>query len=477
MTIEVIGALVVLAGFWGLWRGPVAAFWVLALSTLLGAAAVFKLPALGDASVPPALVLTGFFALSVVLRAPLRVAATESLATPGPGFWILLFTVYAVVSAYFMPRLFQGLTYAYSLARNDAGIGIVSLPLRPRASNATQAAYLVADLVCFMGVWALMVRGEAKAITNALLASAAALLFFAVVDVVTHYTGTAFMLSWLRNANYRMLEAGEIGGLKRIVGTFTEAGAYSYAALGFYAFTLSLWLDGFRTRVTGALSLLLAISLLLSTSTTAYGSFAIFTLLMLFDALLKLGRRQATKRDCGYLAIVSLVPVLLLVVVMFMPSVWSALIGLFDATVSNKLASQSGIERMRWNHYALQNFWDTCGFGAGAGSVRSSSFAVALLANLGVLGLILFVVTLASAFSTGRPISFEDVAARAGFRACIALTGAACISAAGVDLGLVFAIFFALAASRWKLRTRIAPERAESNGLAGAYHFRLQGAQ
>src|SRR5687767_2753021 len=134
MTIEVIGALAVLAGFWGLWRGPVAAFWVLALSTLLGAAAAFKLPALGDASVPPALVLTGFFALSVVLRTRMRVAAIESLTTPGPGFWILLFSVYAVVSAYFMPRLFQGLTYAYSLARNDAGIGIVSLPLRPRAS-------------------------------------------------------------------------------------------------------------------------------------------------------------------------------------------------------------------------------------------------------------------------------------------------------------------------------------------------------
>jgi hypothetical protein len=477
MTIEVIGALAVLAGFWGLWRGPVAAFWVLALSTLLGAAAAFKLPALGDASVPPALVLTGFFALCVVLRTRMRVAAIESLTTPGPGFWILLFSVYAVVSAYFMPRLFQGLTYAYSLARNDAGIGIVSLPLRPRASNATQAAYLVANLVCFMGVWALMVRGEAKAITNALLASAAALLFFAVADVVTHYTGTAFLLSWLRNANYRMLEAGEIGGLKRIVGTFTEAGAYSYAALGFYAFSLSLWLDGFSTRLTGALSLLLAVSLLLSTSTTAYGSFAIFTLLMLFGALLKLGRCQATKRDCGYLAIVSLIPVLLLVVVMFMPSVWSALTGLFDATVSNKLASQSGIERMRWNHYALQNFQDTSGFGAGLGSVRSSSFVVALLANLGVLGLILFVVTLASAFSTGRLVSFEDVVARAGFRACIALTGAACISAAGVDLGLVFAIFFALAASGWKLRARVAPEQAESSALVGAHHFKLQGAQ
>ena len=314
-----------------------------------------------------------------------------------------------------MPRLFQGLTYAYSLARNDIDVGIVSLALRPRASNVTQAAYLVADLGCYMSICALMIWGQAKAITNALIVCAVLLLVSAVADVVTYHTDTAFLLSWLRNANYRMLEAGEIGGFKRIVGTFTEAGAFSYVALGFYAFCLSLWLDGFRTRITATLALLLALSLLLSTSTTAYAAFAIFSSLILAGALVKLANGQATRSDCGYLIVFSMVPLLAVVVILFVPWIWSAALGLFDAAVSNKLDSQSGIERMRWNHFAMRNFWDTAGFGAGVGSVRASSFLVALLANTGVLGLLMFVVMLASSFTIGRRFSFEDVVARAGF--------------------------------------------------------------
>ena len=43
-----------------------------------------------------------------------------------------------------------------------------------------------------------------------------------------------------------MLNDGELGGLKRIVGSFSEAGAYSYAALGLYAFALALWLEFIR---------------------------------------------------------------------------------------------------------------------------------------------------------------------------------------------------------------------------------------
>jgi hypothetical protein len=475
MTIEVIGAVTVLAGFWVLWQGPAAAFWVLALTSLLGAAAAFKLPALGDASVPPVLVVAVFLSASVALRPRIRAAAVYSLAPPGPGFWILVFAAYAVASAYFLPRLFQGLTYAYSLARNEADIGIVSLPLKPRATNATQALYLIAELGCFMSIWALMVRNNARTITNALIVCAVVLLGSAIADVATHYTGTGFLLSWLRNANYRMLDSGEIGGLKRIVGTFTEAGAFSYAALGFYAFCLSLWLDGFRTRITGSLALLLALSLLLSTSTTAYGSFAMFSSLILAGTLVKLAKGQATRRDCGYLIIFAMIPFGVLVVIMFVPSVWSAVTGLFDATVANKLASQSGIERMRWNYYAMENFWDTSGFGAGLGSVRASSFAVALLANVGVLGLLLFAVTLASALTTGKTLSFDDAVARAGLRACVALIGAACMSAGSVDLGFIFFVFFALAASRRKLRERIAPRSVDGNALTGAGHFGLRG--
>ena len=86
MIIEVIGVGTVLAGLWVLWQGPVAAFWVLGLSALLGAAAAFKVPALGDASVPPVLVVALFLAISVALRPRLREAAIESSCAVGSRF-------------------------------------------------------------------------------------------------------------------------------------------------------------------------------------------------------------------------------------------------------------------------------------------------------------------------------------------------------------------------------------------------------
>ena len=56
---------------------------------------------------------------------------------------------------------------------------------------------------------------------------------------------------------------------------------------------------------------------------------------------------------------------------------------LIDTMVLNKLSTASGIERSAWNEQALQNFFDTFGFGVGNGSVRASSFPIGVLASLG----------------------------------------------------------------------------------------------
>ena len=194
---------------------------------------------------------------------------------------------------------------------------------------------------------------------------AVVLLVTAVADVATHHTDTGFLLSWLRNANYRMLEAGEIGGFKRIVGTFTEAGAFSYVALGFHAFCLSLWLDGLphsHHRNARTASRAIAVAVDLDDGLWILGD----VLLSHADRCACEARQRAGHRQGLRLSLVfSMIPFLLGTAILFAPSIWSAMTGLYDAAVSNKLESQSGIERMRWNHFAMKNFWDTAGFGAG----------------------------------------------------------------------------------------------------------------
>ncbi|RYF34049.1 MAG: hypothetical protein EOO38_29760, partial [Cytophagaceae bacterium] len=73
-----------------------------------------------------------------------------------------------------------------------------------------------------------------------------------------------------------------------------------------------------------------------------------------------------------------------------------------ETMVLSKMSSQSGSERSSWNSQALKVFFDTSGFGAGNGSLRASSFPVAVLACLGFIGGILFAIYLALVVF-GRP--------------------------------------------------------------------------
>jgi hypothetical protein len=60
--------------------------------------------------------------------------------------------------------------------------------------------------------------------------------------------------------------------------------------------------------------------------------------------------------------------------------------GLLNTMVLDKMSTDSGVERSSWNRQAMQNFFDTFGFGAGNRSVRASSVLFGIPASLGVVG-------------------------------------------------------------------------------------------
>lgn len=458
MSIELIGIVTFALGPLVLWYGAGCGLYALVVSTLLGAAAAVKLPALGDASILPANIILLFYLFAVANSAKCRTATLRLATGPNAGYWFSALVIYAVLTAYFLPRAFAGMTEVYSVARGaDDELGTVVSLLAPRASNLTQSAYYIGDLLCFLAIGAHAAVNGALNVAKAILVAAVVNLAFAGADLITYATGTGEMLDVIRNANYRMLNDGEIGGLKRIVGSFSEASSYGYATLGFFAFALELWLRGIWTWVAGAITALLLATLVVSTSSSTYVALGGYGTLLVARCAYRQFQGRATHRS---LAVVVAVPSFVLILVlglMLVPSVWAAVTALTDATLVNKLSSQSGVERTQWNMQALKTFSDTAFMGAGLGSVRASSFATAVLSNIGIAGVVLVFVFLIALFIpviSDRSESRDAAVHKAGASAAFILLLAACVSGTSVSLTLLFSIFAGVAAAPQAKRIR-----------------------
>jgi hypothetical protein len=451
MKIELIGFLFTAAGLYALFNNTRSAVYILCFSILFGAAAALKLDSVGGASIQPFHFFLVFFVAIISLRPALLGASLSSLQYPGPGFWLLVFTLYGALTAVFLPRLFESATIVYSIARGGELHRIVSSALAPTSSNFTQSIYMLGNLVCFAFVTGIARMGGMALFARALIVTSIGCLVFAIADLVTYNTGTAELLSVIRNANYRMLNDGDIAGFKRIVGSFSEAGVFGYVTLALFAFVLVLILEGYPQRSLPLLAGALLIALLLCTSTTAYVASAATLLLVLGLCISRMLRRSASIRHMGFVGLCTAVIPMTVMMVLLIPQVTQSVSDLLSVVLANKLETQSGEERMRWNAQALISFIDTSGLGAGLGSIRASSFVVALLANVGIVGTMLFAVFMASLIKNHlkrRGASpMEKAIGLAALVSSFAQLFAASVSAGSIDLGPLFTLTSAIAAA------------------------------
>jgi hypothetical protein len=233
-----------------------------------------------------------------------------------------------------------------------------------------------------------------------------------------------------------MLDDVELAGFKRIVGSFTEASAFAYATLGLFAFTFTLWLRRAFSPFSGIAAALSLAAIIFATSTAGYFGLVLFVVWRYSHAVLQVAMGRATRNA---LIFVVCAPVIASIVVM---ASW-----MHPETRHTALDSESGIERASWNSQALNVFRDTMGLGAGVGSVRASSWLIAVPASLGILGTITYGMFIICIFVTGRRGDQEpkaeaiQAAARAS---CVALIMASSVAGSFIDLGLPF---FALAAT------------------------------
>jgi len=441
MSIELIGLITLVAGLLVIRSGPDFGIAVLMIATLLGAAAAIKLPALGGASILPAHALLPFYLLALIRQPGAISDAIRSLAFPGPGFWFAAFVIYGFISALILPRLFAGVIDVVAIDR-DAG-GIFVMPLAPGSGNITQPVYLAGDLALYAAVVAHTVRNGLSPVVRAVFLAAAVNLCFGVLDLATYAAGMSSLLDFIRNANYAMLVEGEIEGFKRLVGSFPEASAFGAVTLMYFAFCFEVWLRGAGDIRAGVLALLSLAAVLACTSSSAYVGLGVYLSAALVRCAASLTIGNANARATFVAAIGPLLVLTILLTLMMLPNLWEPVSGLVDRTLINKLDTQSGIERSMWNEVGLRVFFDSSMLGVGVGSLRTSSFLVAILATTGLAGAFLmaaFFIALGLQLLKTKEDGFAAAASAGAGGACFALFTTASLVAASVDMGLSFFI-------------------------------------
>ena len=459
MTVEPIGLLTMAVGLLALFRGADFAVLCFLPMALLGSAGAVLLG--GAGTIQPAHLMLGFVMLAVFVRPERLAVPMRSSTFPREGFWLLLIVVYGVAGAYLLPRLFAGATGVNAIGATDYGPSLLLVPLGPTSGNITQSIYLIADALCFLTVLTIAStpRGHATAV-RAVIAYCVADIAFAALDIATSSTDTGFLLGFIRNADYQLHLDEVTGGMKRIVGSFTEASSFSYATLGALGFSARLWLAGRQPRAMGLLSLVLLGLLGFSTSSTAYVATPGLLAVLYGGSALRIARRgSAAPASFAFLALAPIALLLVVAAIGLSPSASATMQDFFTVTLLNKSVSQSGMERAQWNATALANFRDTLFMGGGLGSIRASSFPLAVLSNLGLVGTLGFAGFLTSVFWSDRrdpPRSLQADVRSAARTACAGLLIGATVSGALVDMGLPFYVFAALACAAPR------PERAQS---------------
>ena len=349
-------------------------------------------PGMGGASILVPHFFLGFFVLRVLKKlgpGPI----VSALSPRSAGFALALVIAYGLVGSVFYPRVFAGVTETVSLQRGlDGETVLVLTPLAFGGTYLTQGIYALGGLMAFAASFALFRTHRMwERLLVAMLALCTLNIVLALLDLLTHMTGTTALLGFMRNASYGMLVEAEKGGLKRIAGSFSEASAFAVFTLAMFAFVASLWLDRVVAPRLSAVLTVCSLGLLLAaTSGTGYvGLIGVVAFLgMRHVGLRKTGRAGRRLGALLGLGLLSIAGVLAFVVLA--PGATEA-IGLFiQETVVDKAESQSGQERGMWNAVAFQNALDTWGLGVGIGGARASSYALVLLSNVGVPGLLLY---------------------------------------------------------------------------------------
>lgn len=412
-----------------------------------GATAIATLTAMGGSSLMLFTPLAGLLIATTLLRRSALTNLRTVLADQWVATLVAFLVVYVVAGALMLPRLFEGQTTVF--VPGDSRI--VEVPLAPVSGNINQSCYFIANTLCFFAFSVLLLKpGYFRVLKIAMFGFAGLHAALCIVDLCGKLAGIGDIFGFLRTAGYSMLSDVQAEGFWRIVGAYPEASTCAAATATAFAFTFSYW------RATGSrpafvLTLILLALLLLSTSSTGYIVVAalasVFLGTLLFDAV----RGRLRSRDLWILACATITGIAALVAAIAADHALEPIVQLFQGTIVNKAESASAAERFYWNYKSYMAFLDTGGLGVGLGSSRASSWVIAVLSQLGILGTLAFGALtwqiLRRPFAKRPAPELMEIAATCrGLRAAAFATMVALVTSAGnADPGIMF--FTALATS------------------------------
>ena len=328
----------------------------------------------------------------------------------------------------------------------------------PTGANFNQAVYFSSGVMVFAAVSSIM-RNDVmmRRGADAVLIASGISLVFVVIDTITFAAGLSNLLSFVRNADYAQLFSHQFLGVKRVTAFFPEASAYAILACGLFAFSFRLWRAGVRAQLTGALSLGTFVTVIFSFSSTGYVALIAYLSVVLLNSLFGFDRQTSTNPQIAatnqriFLSLIPFTALLAAIAVALKPDLLDPIVATFDRSITSKLSSASGIERTAWNMGGIRAFFESYGLGAGLGSVRTSSFAIAVIANLGIIGAILYLWFFSALFRDGgrHPVHSATPETRAyasaAKSACFAFIVGATVSGSSPDMGFYFFAFAGMA--------------------------------
>jgi len=432
-----LGSLLVIAG------NMRHALMFLMVSALFGGSAAIALPALGGSSIPPTEFALGFVFLRIFMSGSAAIGDfTESFRA---NRWLALFSFYGVVSAFILPRFFEGSVSVYPMLYTESAYLFATVPLEPTSQNITAAVNLLGVLFFAMAAWiACRQRNSAEMLVTTFVVMAWAHSILGLAGVVLRGTSADLMLELFRNSSYAQLDA-EVGGFVRIRGIFPEASAY--AAIGFILFVANseMWYHSIRSRATGASTLLMGAVLCFSTSSTAYFGLAIYGMFFVVRTIVLPGAASFAKAKAAFAAVALL---LFLAALAFMatPAFVESVVDVVKRMTIEKSSSDSGLQRLYWMWQGWDLFLASYGLGVGSGSFRSSSIFFAILGSMGAIGIVSFLIYVIVTFQPWRRSTWaesnlpaENLGGALGSAALLSLIPAAVNSATAVP-GSIFAI-------------------------------------
>ena len=369
-------------------------------STAFGSTALVALSSLGGSSPLIFVLFVMLLAISALLKGnPLSNIGFIFRTTKSA--WIVAFLLmYTVVGAMLFPRLFAGKTSVFVSSRETGQV--YETVLAPTSGNITQAGYFVLGGLCFFAVLILMSRRNIlEDVRKGFFLLCGLHAFMGVVDLAAKYAGAGDVLGFIRSANYALLTEATEAGLPRVVGAFPEASSFGGISLACLAFTYTYW-RRLGSRAAFWLSVVLFFLVLFSTSSAAYVGLAFLSALVALGTLRSFGTGRFDRKEILLVAAALLGLSAIVGLGVAKPPVIDYASALVDRTIVHKATSSSGQERTYWNQKSLEAFADTSTLGVGIGSSRASSWPVAVISQLGLIGALMFAALLSGLFFGAR---------------------------------------------------------------------------